>query len=40
MNICCTGIGPPVNEQKKMFLGDLIITEMHWPWVVPAYQPL
>ena len=39
MFICCTGIRLLVEEQKmaEIVLGDLIITEIHWHWVVPAY---
>ena len=42
MLICCTGTGLLVQEQKKAgtVLADLIITEIHWHWVVPAYLPL
>ena len=42
MLICCTGIGLLVEEQKmaETVLADLIITEIHWHWVVPAYLPL
>ena len=42
MFICCTGIGLLVQEQKmaETVLADLIITEIHWHWVVPAYLPL
>ena len=40
--LCCTGIGLLVEEQKmaETVLADLIITEIHWHWVVPAYLPL
>ena len=42
MSICCTGTGLLVEEQKmaETVLVDLIITEIHWHWVVPAYLPL
>ena len=42
MFICCTGTGLLVEEQKMADtdLADLIITEIHWHWVVPAYLPL
>ena len=42
MFICCTGIRLLVEEQKmaETVLADLIITEIHWHWVVPAYLPL
>ena len=40
--ICCTGIGLLVQEQKmaEIVLADLVIHEIHWHWVVPAYLPL
>ena len=40
---CCTGIRPLIVEEQKMaetVLVDLIIPEIHWHWVVPAYLPL
>ena len=42
MFFCCTGIRLLVEEQKmaEIVLADLIITEIHWHWVVPAYLPL
>ena len=42
MLICCTGTGLLVEEQKvaETVLVDLIITEIHWHRVVPAYLPL
>ena len=42
MLFCCTGIRLLVEEQKmaETVLADLIITEIHWHWVVPAYLPL
>ena len=42
MFICCTGIRLLVEEQKmaEIVLADLVITEIHWHWVVPAYLPL
>ena len=42
MIICCTGTRLLAQEKtwQKYFLADLIITEIHWHWVVPAYLPL
>ena len=42
MLICCTGTGLLVEEPKmaETVSADLIITEIHWHWVVPAYLPL
>ena len=42
MFISCTDIRLLVEEQKmaETILADLIITEIHWHWVVPAYLPL
>ena len=42
MFICCTGTGLLVEEQKlaEIVSADLIIPEIHWHWVVPAYLPL
>ena len=42
MFICCTGTGLLVQEQKmaETVLADLIITEIHRHWGVPAYLPL
>ena len=42
MFICCTGIRLLVEEQKmaETILADLIITEIHKHWIVPAYLPL
>ena len=42
MFICCTGIGLLVQEQKmaETVLADLVISEIHWHWVVPVYLPL
>ena len=41
MFICCTGIGLLVQEQKmaETVLADLVISEIHWHWVVPVYLP-
>ena len=40
--MCCTGTGLLVEEQKmaETVLAELIIPEIHWHWVVPAYLPL
>ena len=40
--MCCTGTGLLVEEQKmaETVLADLVITEIRWHWVVPAYLPL
>ena len=42
MFFCCTGTGLLVEEQKmaETVSADLIIPEIHWHWVVPAYLPL
>ena len=41
MFICCTGTGLLAQEQKmaEIVSADLIIPEIHWHWVVPAYLP-
>ena len=41
MFICCTGRRLLVEQKMaEIVLADLIITEIHWHWVVPAYLPL
>ena len=42
MLISCAGTDLLVEEPKmaETVSADLIITEIHWRWVVPAYLPL
>ena len=42
MFICFTGTGLRVEEPKmaETVSADLILPEIHWHWVVPAYLPL